>query len=67
MLVTLLPIVTEVKFLQLLNADSPILSTLSGIMIEVKFLQFSNAPNSIVVILFGSIILEIYNLQRYIV
>ena len=41
--VTLLGITIEVRFVQLPNAPSPILVTLLGIIIEFKPLQLSNA------------------------
>ena len=39
MLVTLLPIVTEVRLLQLEKAEFPMLVTLLGMVTEVKLLQ----------------------------
>ena len=62
MLVTLLPIVTEVKLLQSMKAYSPMLVTLLGIVTEVKLLQPSKAPHPMLVTLLG-IVTEVRLLQ----
>ena len=52
-LVTFLPIMTEVRAEQLLNAPSPMVSTLLGMVTEVKPLQTSNAQFPMLVTLLG--------------
>ena len=53
MLVTLLPIVTEVKEEQFRKAEPPMLVTLLGIVTEVKEEQYAKAAYPILVTLFG--------------
>jgi hypothetical protein len=63
-LVTLLPIVTEVRPpLVHWNALSPILVTLLGIVTEVSFVQLKNALTPILFTLFG-IVMEVRLLQK---
>ena len=55
MLVTPLPIVMEVKPLQLEKAYLPMLVTLFGMVTEVKPLQPEKAPSPMLVTLFGMV------------
>ena len=50
--------VTEVKLVQYLKTEEPIVVTLFGIVIEVKLLQLANALSPIVVIVSGNTMLS---------
>ena len=58
MLVTLLPIVTEVKPVQFRKALLPMLVTLLGIVTEVKLVQLKKALYPMLVTLLGILILS---------
>jgi hypothetical protein len=55
MLVTLLPMVTEVRLLQPEKAELPMLVTLFGMMKELRFVQLVNAHFPMYVTLFSMV------------